>query len=295
MAGWVHRDISTGNIIVVENNGCIRGFLSDFEYAKAMSNQSSSSDPKTVCFDTENRYCLTSDQGTPYFMPLEIHLGEKCAESPANSPFQSMQEIKQYVATTLLHPPNPPITILRYNYHHDHESLMWVALYIVFGRVYWAEAQKIWPKIFANSRRPNQERMNFFRKKNSSYMPDFSGAFHSELCPVFPLYFEMIRNHLWYMCNQLELREEDYHKLFNTLIFSFDQLLTIATEKAEFVRFVEKSGQANIEVEEPRKKKKTEHTPHPMETRKRTELSDGKVSGGEGLDVEGSEPLRMRL
>jgi len=41
------------------------------------------------------------------------------------------------------------------------------------------------------------------------------------------------------MCNQLELREEDYHKLFNTLIFSFDQLLTIATEKAEFVRFVE--------------------------------------------------------
>jgi len=96
------------------------------------------------------------------------------------------------------------------------------------------------------------------------------------------------------MCNQLELREEDYHKLFNTLIFSFDQLLTIATEKAEFVRFVEKSGQANIEVEEPRKKKKTEHTPHPMETRKR-ELSDGKVSGGEGLDVEGSEPLRMRL
>ena len=97
------------------------------------------------------------------------------------------------------------------------------------------------------------------------------------------------------MCNQLELREEDYHKLFNTLIFSFDQLLTIATEKAEFVRFVEKSGQANVEVEEPRKKKKTEHTPHPMETRKRKKLSDGKVSGGEGLDVKGSEPLRMRL
>jgi len=58
---------------------------------------------------------------------------------------------------------------------------------------------------------------------------------------------------------------------------------------------VEKSGQANVEVEEPRKKKKTEHTPHPMETRKRKKLSDGKVSGGEGLDVKGSEPLRMRL
>ena len=117
----MHRDISTGNIIVVENNGCICGLLSDLEYAKAMSNQSLSSDLKIVCFDIEDRCCLTFDQGTPYFMPLEIHLGEKYAESPPNSPFQSMQEIKQYVANTLLHPPDPPITILRYNYHHDQE------------------------------------------------------------------------------------------------------------------------------------------------------------------------------
>jgi len=260
-----------------------------------MSNQSSSSDPKTVRFDIEDTCCLTFDQGTLYFMPLEIHLGEKYAESPAKSLFQSMQEIKQYVANTLLHPPDPPITILRYNYHHDPESLMWVALYIVFGRVCLAEAQEIWPKIFTNSRRPNQERISFFRKENSSYLPDFSGAFHFNLLPGFPLYFEMIRSHLWYICKQLEPKEEDYHKLFNTLIFAFDQLLTIATEQSEFVHFVERSGQANTEVEESRKKRKTEYTPHLMTTRKRKKLSDGEDSDREGLDVQGSEPFRMRL
>lgn len=31
-AGWVHRDISTGNIYLFEN----RGLLSDFEYARPM-------------------------------------------------------------------------------------------------------------------------------------------------------------------------------------------------------------------------------------------------------------------
>ena len=55
----MHRDISTGNIIVVENNGCIRGLVSDLEYAKAMSNESASSDPKTVRFDVQDRCCLT--------------------------------------------------------------------------------------------------------------------------------------------------------------------------------------------------------------------------------------------
>ena len=57
----VHSDISSGNIIVVENNGRVRGFLSDFEYAKAMSNESASSDPKIVCFNVQDECCLTFD------------------------------------------------------------------------------------------------------------------------------------------------------------------------------------------------------------------------------------------
>jgi len=97
------------------------------------------------------------------------------------------------------------------------------------------------------------------------------------------------------ICKQSKPENKDYHSLFNYLILAFDELLAVVDKKPNIVCFVERSGQANVEVEEPRKKKKTEHTPHPMNTRKCKELSDGKVSGGESLDKEGSEPLRMRL
>jgi len=262
LAGWVHRDISTGNIIVVEDNECIRGFLSDFEYAKAMSNQSSCSDPKTVCFDVEDRCCLTFYQGTPYFMPLEIHRGERYADPPEEAPPQSFQEIEQDAVNGLLHPRTLPI--LRYNYNHDQESLMWVALYIVFGRVDLEKAQDICSNMFENSLRPSSYREHFF--KGVVALPP--GAFHHALSN-FPLYFEIIRRHLWYICKQLEPKEEDYHKLFNTLIIAFDKLLAIAKEKSGDVLFVDQSGQANVEVKEPTKKRRTEHTPHRMVLRNR--------------------------
>lgn len=43
LSGWVHRDISSGNIIVYKG----RGYLTDFEYAKE-TNFSESPDGQTV-------------------------------------------------------------------------------------------------------------------------------------------------------------------------------------------------------------------------------------------------------
>jgi len=233
LAGWVHRDISTGNIIVVENNGCIRGFLSDLEYAKAMNNESASSDPKTVCFGVKDRCCLIFDQGTPYFMPCEIHLCERYADQDTSS--LSDEEKEQNFLLPL------PILSLRYHYHHDLESLMWVALYIVFGLVDWEEAQKIWPKIFQNSL-PSRLRERFFKVKNSPLKEPFYAAFHSQLGPDFPACFNMIRSKLWRICRRSEPKEKDYHDLFNRLILPFDELLKISIEKTKDVPFVERSG-----------------------------------------------------
>jgi len=197
-------------------------------------------------------------------MPLEIHRGRRYALSPANSPFQSTQERKQNAVNALLHPPDPRIAILRYKYNHDQESLMWVALYIVLGRVDLEEAQKFCSNMFTNSLYPSRDREDFF----TGVVALPSGAFHDAL-PEFPVYFEMIRKHLWDSCKQLEPKEEDYHKLFDTLIFAFDRLLAITNENSGSVRFVDQSGQANVEVKEPTKKQKTEHTPHGMVLRKR--------------------------
>jgi len=225
----------------------------------------------------------------PYFMPLEIHRGERYAHPDVDDLFKSFEEVEQDLVNARLHPPDPPITTLRYNYNHDQESLMWVALYIVIGRADLAGAQKIFPQIFANFLCPSRYREYFF--KGAVALP--SDAFHRALYPKFPIYFEMIRNHLWYICNQLEPKEEDYHKIFTTLFWAFDKLLAIVDGKPDIVPFVERSGQANVEVEEPRKKQKTEHnysTPRRMVTRNYKKLLAGKGSNGEGL-----EPLRMRL
>ena len=53
LAGWVHRDISSGNLLYCEIDGKGRGILSDLEYAKEYQafGDESSVDPKTVsCF-----------------------------------------------------------------------------------------------------------------------------------------------------------------------------------------------------------------------------------------------------
>jgi hypothetical protein len=49
LAGWVHRDISAGNIIAVVRDGELGGKLSDFEYATSCDDESGSSDPTMVC------------------------------------------------------------------------------------------------------------------------------------------------------------------------------------------------------------------------------------------------------
>jgi len=136
-------------------------------------------------------------------------------------------------------------------------------------------AQEICLKIFANSLHPSWYRKHFF-KGNIALPP---GAFHDAL-PEFPVYFEIIQSCLWYICKQLEPKEEDYHKLFNTLLKTFDQLLAIANEKLGEVHFVDQSGQANVKVKKPMKKQKTKHTPHCIVLRKHNLRQEGFRQGG---------------
>lgn len=67
LANWTHRDISAGNIIVVEIDGRARGKLSDLEYAKHFEDNTFSADPKTVCFLSILCLNLTSLSGNTVF------------------------------------------------------------------------------------------------------------------------------------------------------------------------------------------------------------------------------------
>jgi hypothetical protein len=49
-AGWVHRDISSGNLLGIKRDGRTRGILGDLEYAKRFDPDGmTGSDLKTVC------------------------------------------------------------------------------------------------------------------------------------------------------------------------------------------------------------------------------------------------------
>ena len=173
-------------------------------------------------------------------MPLEVHLGERFDDQDTSS--SSNEEEEQNPLLPL------PILPLKYSYHHDHESLMWVALYIVYGLVDWEAAQKIWPEIFANSFLPSKLREMFFKRKDSPLKKPFYAAFHDQFGPTFPTDFNLIRKKILHICRKSEPKEKEYHKLFNGLIFSFDRLLEISVDRWRDVPFVEQSGQANVEV-----------------------------------------------
>jgi len=205
------------------------------------------------------------DQGTPYFMPLEIHLGKRYT---SDARLRTKEERKESIRSGVFSRPKLPKAILRYTPNHDQESLMWVALWIVYGLVDYEKAKKIWPQIFANTRFPTREREDFFQGRYSLQEGKFFEAFHPGLGSDCPRWFDFLREQLYAFCTLREPEEKDFHGLINDLSVVFDELLATAAGEAKTVPLVVRSGsdnQANDEVGRPRNN--TGYTPHSMKLR----------------------------
>ncbi|KAJ3557297.1 hypothetical protein NM688_g1545 [Phlebia brevispora] len=129
IAGWVHRDVSSGNILLAED-GTAR--LVDLEYTHQVGDD-----------DDEFRV------GTPKYMAIEVNIQSYIFSNPnpfspsrtLNPPRLATPERSSSPAAELPTPadsndsyeiPNHPI--FRYNALHDMESLWWVAVYAIFNR-----------------------------------------------------------------------------------------------------------------------------------------------------------------
>jgi hypothetical protein len=172
LANWVHRDVSTGNIILVKNeSGKFVGKLSDLEYAKEFRSESvGSRDPKTVRLfipDTANCPQYFVGQGTPFFMPWEIHANDrlylpahgllpvgkvKVANLPKRTPRPAAQRSSRLAQW-------PPF----YRFDYDLESLWWIFLWIVLSRVLHKPARDLSEVVFTYSTRPNPGRTKIFK------------------------------------------------------------------------------------------------------------------------------------
>ncbi|KAF7776468.1 hypothetical protein Agabi119p4_4861 [Agaricus bisporus var. burnettii] len=152
LAGWMHRDISVGNIIVVERGSDLfKGKLSDLEYAREFRDVNGSRDPKT---------------GTPFFMPIEIHDGMTFSRlSRLDTPDDINVFKKSRVAQKVFKGTDPTRSSPRYRFQHDLESLWWVALWILIYRVVHPLGQKVSEKIFTPSSTPSLARRQLFTGK----------------------------------------------------------------------------------------------------------------------------------
>ncbi|KAG8938392.1 hypothetical protein FRC04_008941 [Tulasnella sp. 424] len=132
VAGWVHRDISTGNIYAFRGpkSEDTRGILADLEYAKPFKpgDVEGSSDPKT---------------GTAYFMAVEIQ-----KQVPIYNPDWGKTPIRGYewgpksvISSELSNTgeaacqdePETPSFVL-HNFQHDLESIFWIVLWTLLAR-----------------------------------------------------------------------------------------------------------------------------------------------------------------
>ncbi|ESK84231.1 hypothetical protein Moror_11083 [Moniliophthora roreri MCA 2997] len=119
-AGYVHRDISIGNILYSEVNGRIVARLGDLEYAKQVSVPSESHrDLKT---------------GTPHFIACEVERGNYLFRPNHTMPIAAQSLLHRILANqtkTQLAPTVP----FRLNYLHDLESVWWIMVFFLFTRI----------------------------------------------------------------------------------------------------------------------------------------------------------------
>ncbi|KAJ2987109.1 hypothetical protein NUW54_g9526 [Trametes sanguinea] len=110
LVSWIHRDVSSGNILSFEG----RGKLSDLEYAKEfnLSTGWRSADPKTC---------------TPIFMAVEVYSGLNIyIEAP---------DLVESEDSDQPDDPAPSRRAIRHKFQHDLESIFWVLIWLVFTHI----------------------------------------------------------------------------------------------------------------------------------------------------------------
>ncbi|KAJ3538548.1 hypothetical protein NMY22_g5116 [Coprinellus aureogranulatus] len=165
--GWVHRDISAGNIMAEVVEGRLHAKLCDLEYARKLSsyNDIESSNEGPV--------------GTPYFMAHEILSGHSLhptgsrpldpTQEPEPEPRTREESIAQIRAKFLERSRQKPEAVGRpyrswfsipYNFQHDIESFFWLALWNVTIRSDYGPARHYGRQFFRNGTRDTKSSWN---------------------------------------------------------------------------------------------------------------------------------------
>ncbi|KAF8261636.1 hypothetical protein EI94DRAFT_1809947 [Lactarius quietus] len=122
-SGWVHRDVSTGNVYLYKG----RGLLGDFEYAKTTADHSQ----PEVRIGTIDFMAVEVMKMAFLFQVCEC---EKCANQRQPHPKPPPTHVDLNTPLNLLHVSTYEEVPFRYNAIHDIESAWWVGLWTLFFR-----------------------------------------------------------------------------------------------------------------------------------------------------------------
>ncbi|KAJ8488603.1 hypothetical protein ONZ45_g13891 [Pleurotus djamor] len=153
-AGWVHRDISSGNVLAYKSDESMpwQAKLSDLEYARRYppeANYQAAADPKT---------------GTPYFMPHEI-----LASSFIHHVVRDLEDPSEDLDALFSDPnalptPELPRPVPIFNFQHDLECVWWIFLWTATRRVSHEPSREAFGPVFVNSiLGPTTERASYFQ------------------------------------------------------------------------------------------------------------------------------------
>ncbi|KAA1475769.1 hypothetical protein DENSPDRAFT_842618 [Dentipellis sp. KUC8613] len=211
LVGWVHRDISSGNLLWFEAGG--RGILSDLEYAKKFNPESQgSSDPKTVCPSLFTTACSSRQyviQGTPYFIAIEIQ--RQRYFSSYRQPSRAPRTWANIDDPSKVPAPRP---LIIHNFEHDLESFFWLLLWSITTRLRNDEIDTLVNPIFQHNLNCSPQREEAFITENCIQQP------LTNLLPdamkKLPILIEILRDNLY--CAYLERSEigklESYSGLY---------------------------------------------------------------------------------
>ncbi|KAF7799143.1 hypothetical protein EIP86_010374 [Pleurotus ostreatoroseus] len=145
-AGWVHRDISSGNILIDSPR------LVDFEFAKDASERDDFNLGTLIfkSFEVDQRVFMysapeesegiemTEEEAEQLIQSYLSRSRQQIEASESNSVEEEQQDAKGYTAPSPT--ASPPPVPFHYNPLHDLEALWWVAVYFLLKREVWRSA-----------------------------------------------------------------------------------------------------------------------------------------------------------
>ncbi|KAG8999423.1 hypothetical protein FRB90_012078 [Tulasnella sp. 427] len=174
VSGWVHRDISSGNLYARRVGTKVEGILADLEFAKRF-------EPERPVSKSDSKI------GTAYFMAIEIHKQIPFAIKRSKPTLNNAVRVKHATG------PTAPVPGVIYNFRHDLESIFWVLLWALLERVplelpedsgqhetFMKAAKAELSAIFRNDARPSIQRERLFVSSDALSFLMFS-LFHPTL------------------------------------------------------------------------------------------------------------------